>query len=695
MFNIVEKEFEVGSHKIKLQTGKVARQADGAVILTSGKTTILATVVISKTSKEGQDFFPLSVHYQEKFYSNGKIPGGFLRREGRPSEKETLISRLIDRPIRPMFASGFMNEVQVIISVLSLDEETNLEMLSILAGSAAISISGAPFSGPIGSSIVGYKNDQFILNPTAKESEESLLELSVAGTKQAVLMVESSAKELSDKLMLEAIAFGHKSMKVAIEAITEFQVEVAKPVIEWSAKIVNEDFKKTIESDFLGEIKKAYEVSAKQERYKILNSIKENIFSKYSEDLENGSITGKELEGYYVSMQKQVVRGNVLEKEQRIDGRGVKGIRPIEIEVGLLPQAHGSALFTRGETQALVVTTLGSDLDTKLVEELTQTYKDNFMLHYNFPPFSVGECGRLGTPGRREIGHGMLARRSVAAVLPADEFDYTIRVVSEITESNGSSSMATVCGGSLSMMDAGVPLKGAVSGIAMGLIKEGDNFKVISDILGDEDHLGDMDFKVAGTSKGVTALQMDIKIDGITLEIMEIALEQAKEGRLHILKKMNSVLADSRLDVADNAPRIYKIKIDKSKIGSIIGKGGETIRDLSEKSKTKIDIDNEGVIKIAATTKEGLKIAQNMIDSLTLDAEVGSIYEAKIKKIMAFGAFAEFMPSREGLIHVSEIADERVEDVNSYLEEGEIVRVKLLDIDRNGKYKLSIKAVEA
>ncbi len=688
--------FQYGDLTVTLETGRMARQADGAVLVSMGETTVLATVVAAKEVKEGQDFFPLTVNYQEKAYAAGKIPGGFLKREGRPSEYETLTSRLIDRPIRPLFPKGFMNEVQIIITVLALDPEVGTEVPAMLGASAALAISGVPFEGPIGAAIVGYKNGQYLLNPSPFDLEESALELAVAGTKDAVLMVESEAAELPEDVMLGAVVYGHQQMQVAIDAINEFAKAYGKPKWDWQPPAENTALKDQIKALVWSDLEAAYSIVDKMQRRDAIAQARTKAIEALAATEENpDGADAKEVEHLFHALEKELVRGKILSGQPRIDGRDTKTIRPITTEVGLLPQVHGSALFTRGETQALVITTLGTEQDAKVVDELGGVYKDRFMLHYNFPPFSVGETGRVGAPGRREIGHGMLARRGVTAVLPSEsEFPYTIRVVSEITESNGSSSMATVCGTSMSLMDAGVPLKAAVAGIAMGLIKEGDQFAVLSDILGDEDHLGDMDFKVAGTERGVTALQMDIKINGITEEIMRIALDQAKAGRMHILGEMAKTISASRAEVAPTAPRFTTIKINPDKVREVIGKGGAVIKALTEETGTTIDIQDNGVLRIAAIDAESAEEVIRRIKEIVAEPEIGTTYDGKVKKIVDFGAFVEYMPGREGLVHISQIADERVENVSDYLKEGQQVRVKVIEIDRQGRVKLSTKEAD-
>ncbi len=690
----ITKSFQYGNHQVVLETGEIARQADGAVMVSMGETQLLVTVVAVKTPKEGQDFFPLMVQYQEKAYAAGKIPGGFLKREARPSEKETLLSRLIDRPIRPLFPKGFMNEVQIIATVMSLDENVGTEIPAMLGTSAALAISGIPFDGPIGAAIVGYTEEEgYSLNPSSLDLETSDLELSVAGTSEAVLMVESEASELSETVMLGAVMYGHQQMQVAIEAIAEFKADAGKPAWNWQAAEENVALKEQVFNSVKTDVEAAYSIADKMARYDALDAAK----LKVNEELVNGEsgIDASDVEKMFGKLQKEVVRGRIIAGEPRIDGRDTSTVRDIQCKVGILNKAHGSALFTRGETQAIVATTLGTERDSKIVDDLAGSYHDRFMLHYNFPPYSVGECGRVGTPGRREIGHGMLARRGVAALLPTvEEFPYTIRVVSEITESNGSSSMASVCGTSMSLMHAGVPIETPIAGIAMGLVKEESGFAVLSDILGDEDYLGDMDFKVAGTEQGITALQMDIKISGITEEIMDIALGQAKEGRLTILAAMAKTISSSREEVAGNAPKFYMIKVKPEKVREIIGKGGSNIRALTEETGCVIEIDDEGNVKIASKDKASAEMAKARIAEITAEPEIGKTYDAVVKKIVDFGAFVAYMPGKEGLVHVSQIAQERVEDVSAYLSEGEEIKVKLIDIDKQGRVKLSIKEVD-
>ncbi|WP_319379593.1 polyribonucleotide nucleotidyltransferase [Thiomicrorhabdus sp.] len=692
----ISKSFMYGDHEVTMETGEIARQADGAVMIGMGDTRVLVTVVAAKNAHEGADFFPLTVNYQEKAYAAGRIPGGFLKREGRPSENETLTSRLIDRPIRPLFPKGFYNEVQVIATVVALDPEVGTEVPAMLGTSAALAISGVPFNGPIGAAIVGYRDDQFLLNPSPESLQTSDLELSVAGTRDAVLMVESEAAELPEEVMLGAVMFGHQQMQTAIEAIESFAAEAGKPKWDWQAPEENTELKNAVFELVGADVEAAYLISDKMDRYAALDAAKSKALASLAESDENPQgFAGKAVEGMFGKLQKSIVRGRIIDGQPRIDGRDTQTVRPIHCQVGVLPKVHGSALFTRGETQALVVTTLGTEKDAKIVDELTGSYHDRFMLHYNFPPFSVGECGRIGSPGRREIGHGMLARRGVAALLPTeDEFPYTIRVVSEITESNGSSSMASVCGTSMSLMHAGVPIAAPIAGIAMGLIKEDSGFAVLSDILGDEDHLGDMDFKVAGTDQGVTALQMDIKINGITEEIMQIALDQAKAGRLHILGEMSKAISSSNQEVATTAPRFFTMKVKPEKVREIIGKGGATIRSITEETGCTIELDDDGNVKIAAVDNEAANAAMARINEIIAEPEIGKTYDAVVKKIVDFGAFVAYMSGREGLVHVSQIAEERVENVSDYLKEGQEIRVKLTDIDKQGRVKLSMTAVD-
>ena len=686
MFKVVKKEIEVAGKKISLETGKIARQADGAIIAQCGETVVLATAVGAKKVNPDMDYFPLSVNYQEKYYAAGKIPGGYFKREARPTDSETLISRLIDRPIRPLFPDEFKNEVQVLPTVISYDKENEADILSIIASSAALAISGMPFLGPVGASRVGFIKGEYILNPTKAELKDSKLDLVVAGTKDAVLMVESEASGLTEEEMLNAVKFGHEGFVPVIEIIEELAKECKKP--DWIVEKKDlSEVKNKWESEFTEELKKAFSIKDKQERSNLISEITDKAKKLYEED-EN--YTDLDVNSELKNLEKRIVRTDILKNKNRIDGRGLADVRPIMCEVGILPRVHGSALFTRGETQAIVTTTLGTSDDEQKIESLEGLQKERFMLHYNFPPFSVGETGRIGT-GRREIGHGKLAWRAINSSLPSKEsFPYTFRIVSEITESNGSSSMATVCGSSLALMDAGVPIKEPVAGIAMGLIKEGDDFSVLSDILGDEDHLGDMDFKVAGTKDGITSLQMDIKITGITFEIMEQALKQAKDGRIHILGEMNKALSKSREDVGKHTPKMEKITVDKKDIATVIGKGGATIREIVEVSGAKVDINDEGEVTVAAPDEESRNKAMQMIKDLTAKAELNKIYNGKVMKIMEFGAFVNFLGKQDGLVHISELADKRVGKVTDVVKEGDEVKVKVIGFDR-GKVKLSIK----
>ena len=690
--NPVRKQFQYGDRLVTLETGEIARQANGAVMIDVEGTSLLVTVVGKKESTGG-DFFPLTVNYQEKAFAAGKIPGGFFKREGRPSENETLISRLIDRPIRPLFPEGFTNEVQIIATVVSLNPEVDTEIPAILGASAALAISGLPFNGPLGAACVGYKEGAYLLNPSLPALKESQLQLVVAGTEKAVLMVESEADLLSEEVMLGAVLFGHEHMQVAINAINAFAAEVATPAMAWTPAPTNTELKAAVTAEAEASIKAAYQIAEKLVRQDQLSAIRSAVIEKLTTD---GQFDEKDIRNVIENLEYDIVRGAILNDRKRIDGRDLTTVRPISIRTGVLPRTHGSALFTRGETQAIVVATLGTDRDAQIIDALSGEYKDPFMLHYNFPPYSVGETGFVGSPKRREIGHGRLAKRGVAAVLPnMAEFPYVIRVVSEITESNGSSSMASVCGSSLALMDAGVPLKAPVAGIAMGLIKEGDQFAVLSDILGDEDHLGDMDFKVAGSENGVTALQMDIKIDGITPEIMKVALDQAKQGRLHILGEMNKALSSSRDQMSDFAPRIISFKIDPSKIREVIGKGGVTIRAITEQTGASIDLTDDGVVNIASVDKAAGEEARRMIEEITAEVEVGKTYEGKVVRLMDFGAFVTILPGKDGLVHISQISEERVEKVSDKLSEGDVVKVKVLEIDRQGRVRLSMKDAES
>ncbi|WP_440924378.1 polyribonucleotide nucleotidyltransferase [Candidatus Pelagibacter sp.] len=686
MFKVYKKEIEVAGKKISLETGKIARQADGAIIAKCGETVVLATVVGAKKVNPDIDYFPLSVNYQEKYYAAGKIPGGYFKREARPTESETLISRLIDRPIRPLFPDEFKNEVQLLPTVISYDKENEADILSIIASSAALSISGMPFMGPIGASRVGFVDGKYVLNPSKSDLEKSKLDLVVAGTKDAVLMVESEASGLTEEEMLDAVKFGHEGFVPVIEMIEELAKECRK--LEWTVEKKDlSEVKKKLEETFTEDLKKAFATRDKQDRSNQISEITDKAKKLYEED-EN--YTDLDVNSQLKNLEKTIVRTDILKNKNRIDGRGLSDVRPISCEVGILPRTHGSALFTRGETQAIVTATLGTSDDEQRIESLDGLQRERFMLHYNFPPFSVGETGRIGT-GRREIGHGKLAWRAIHSSLPSkDSFPYTFRVVSEITESNGSSSMATVCGTSLALMDAGVPIKEPVAGIAMGLIKEGNDFTVLSDILGDEDHLGDMDFKVAGTKDGITSLQMDIKITGITFEIMEQALSQAKDGRVHILGEMNKALSASRSDVGKHTPKMEKINVDKKDIAAVIGKGGATIREIVEKSGAKVDVNDEGVVTVAAPDEESRNTAMQMIKDITAKAELNKIYSGKVMKIMEFGAFVNFLGKQDGLVHISELADKRVAKVTDVVKEGDEVKVKVIGFDR-GKVKLSMK----
>ena len=696
MFNKVTKSFQYGEHTITLETGHIARQATGAVMVSMADTVLLVTAVARPEAKPGQSFFPLTVNYQEKFYSAGKIPGGFFKREGRPTEKETLTSRLIDRPIRPLFPNGFLNEVQVIATVMSLNPEVDGDIPALIGASAALALSGAPFQGPIGAARVGFINDQYVLNPTASQLADSRLDLVVAGTDQAVLMVESEADLLTEEQMLGAVTFGHEQMQTAIQAIRELADEAGKPKWDWQAPAPVEGLAEKVEQIALPGLREAYTHTDKTQRHEAVNEVRKALVEQLCpEDAEEPPFAEDDIRQAFYYLEKGLVRGNILEGNPRIDGRDLSTVRPIDVQVGVLPRTHGSAVFTRGETQAIVVTTLGTGRDAQLIDAIEGEYKDPFMLHYNFPPFCVGETNHVLAPKRREIGHGRLAKRGVLAVIPDSEaFPYVLRVVSEITESNGSSSMASVCGTSLALMDAGVPIKAPVAGIAMGLIKEGDKFAVLSDILGDEDHLGDMDFKVAGTAEGVTALQMDIKIDGITREIMHAALEQAKAGRTHILGEMNKVLSAPRGEMSEYAPRLFTMRVHPDKIRDVIGKGGSTIRQITEETGTTIDIADDGTITIASVNKEAADEARRQIEQITADVEVGKIYEGTVQKIMNFGAFVQILPGKDGLVHISQISNERVENVTDALSEGQRVKVQVLEVDKQGRIRLSMKTVD-
>ena len=691
----IKKTFQYGQQQVTLETAEIARQASGAVMVHMGDTVVLVTVVGAKNVKPGQDFFPLTVDYMERTYAAGRIPGGFFKREGRPSEKEILTSRLIDRPLRPLFPEGFYNEVQVVATVMSVDPEIDSDIPAMLGASAALAISGIPFDGPIGAARVGYADGQYILNPTKTQLETTQLNLVVAGTQQAVLMVESEAQELSEAVMLGAVVYGHEQMQNAINAINELADEVNPVLWDWQPAEKDEALIAKMKELCEADLNQAYRIKQKQARSTKVDEIRDRVMAALiTEDMDTKQVN--HTKSVFFDLEAKIVRGQILAGEPRIDGRDTRTVRPISIRTGVLPRTHGSVLFTRGETQALVVATLGTKTDEQIIDALSGEYTERFMLHYNFPPYSTGETGRVGSPKRREIGHGRLAKRALVAVLPKQEdFSYSMRVVSEITESNGSSSMASVCGGCLSLMDAGVPLKDHVAGIAMGLIKDGNRFAVLTDILGDEDHLGDMDFKVAGTENGVTALQMDIKINGITKEIMKVALDQAKEGRLHILGIMKGALGEARQEVSQHAPRLYTMKINPEKIRDVIGKGGSVIRALTEETGTQIDIAEDGTITIASVTGEGADAARKRIEQITAEVEIGRVYEGTVVKILEFGAIVNIMPGRDGLLHVSQIANERVNKVDDYVKEGQQVRVKVLEQDDKGKIRLSMKALPA
>ncbi len=692
MFNKVTKSFQWGPHQVRMETGEIARQSSGAVLVDIEDTVVLATVVAKSAPKAGQDFFPLTVDYIEKTYAAGKIPGSFFKREGRPSELETLTSRLIDRPIRPLFPEGFFNEVQVVVHVLSLNPEVQADIAAMIATSAALSVSGIPFNGPIGAARVGYVNGEYILNPGKGALADSKMDLVVAGTEAAVLMVESEADQLSEEVMLGAVVYGHEQSQIAINAIHELVREAGKPVWDWKAPAKDEPFIAKVTELAEGALRAAYQIRSKQAR---TTACREAYAAVKAALTEQGiAFDGVEVDGLLFEIEAKIVRGQILAGEPRIDGRDTRTVRAIEIRNSVLPRAHGSALFTRGETQALVAATLGTERDAQTIDALAGEYSDRFMLHYNMPPFATGETGRVGSPKRREIGHGRLAKRALVACLPdAAEFPYTVRVVSEITESNGSSSMASVCGGCLALMDAGVPMKAHVAGIAMGLIKEGNKFAVLTDILGDEDHLGDMDFKVAGTTGGITALQMDIKIQGITKEIMQVALAQAKEARMHILGKMVEAMGGAKTEVSQFAPRLYTMKINPEKIRDVIGKGGSTIRALTEETGCTIDIGEDGTITIASTDADKAEFAKKRITEITAEAEVGKVYEGPVTKILDFGALINILPGKDGLLHISQIAHQRVERVEDFLKEGQVVKVKVLETDEKGRIKLSMKAL--
>jgi polyribonucleotide nucleotidyltransferase len=699
VFNKVTKSFQYGQHTVTLETGEIARQASGAVLVSIEDTVVLATVVARKDAKPGQDFFPLTVDYVEKTYAAGRIPGGFFKREGRPSEKETLTSRLIDRPIRPLFPEGYMNEVQVIVHVLSVNPEIDPDIAAMIGASAAISVAGIPFSGPLGAARVGYIDGQYVLNPTASQLPKSEMDLVVAGTEQAVLMVESEANQLSEEIMLGAVVYGHEQMKAVIDAIHELVRDGGKPEVQWAPAPKNESLIARVVHFAEAKLREAYQTKDKQARTAKLNAVTAEVNAALAAEAvaAGGTAAGAaEVGGILFDLEAKIVRSQILEGEPRIDGRDTRTVRPITIRNSVLPRTHGSALFTRGETQALVVATLGTARDEQKIDALMGEYSDRFMLHYNMPPFATGETGRVGTPKRREIGHGRLAKRALMAALPAPEdFSYSVRLVSEITESNGSSSMASVCGGCLALMDAGVPMKAHVAGIAMGLIKDGGKFAVLTDILGDEDHLGDMDFKVAGTANGITALQMDIKIQGITKEIMQVALAQAKEGRMHILAKMQEAMPHGKTELSDFAPRLISIKINPEKIRDVIGKGGAVIRALTEETGTQIDISDEGVVTIASVDAAAGQEAKRRIEELTASVEVGKTYDGIVLKLLDFGAIVQVMPGKDGLLHISQIANERVNAVADYLKEGQQVRVKVLETDDRGRLKLSMKAAAA
>jgi polyribonucleotide nucleotidyltransferase len=692
MFNKITKTFQWGSHSVTMETGEIARQAGGAVLLNMDDTVVLASVVAARSAKPGQDFFPLTVDYIEKTYAAGKIPGGFFKREGRLSEHETLTSRLIDRPIRPLFPEGFYNEVQVVAQVLSLNPEVESDIAAMIAVSAALAVSGIPFDGPIGAARVGYVNGQYVLNPSRAQLADSRMNLVVAGTDAAVLMVESEADQLTEEVMLEAVMFGHQQMQVAIDAIHDLVRDGGKPAWDWQPAPRDDALIARIDALAGDALRAAYKITSKQLRTDALRKAYAAVHEALAADA--AEVDSAKVEQVLFDMEARIVRSQILNGDPRIDGRDTRTVRPIEIRTGVLPRAHGSALFTRGETQALVAATLGTDQDSQIIDALGGEYRDRFLLHYNMPPYATGETGRMGTPKRREIGHGRLARRALQAVLPKKEdFAYTMRVVSEITESNGSSSMASVCGGCLSLLDAGVPLKAHVAGIAMGLIKEDNRFAVLTDILGDEDHLGDMDFKVAGSATGITALQMDIKIQGITREIMQVALAQAREGRLHILGLMQQAMGGARTEVSQYAPRLYTMKINPERIRDVIGKGGAVIRALTEETGTQIDIADDGTITVASTDADRAKEAMRRIGELTAEVEIGQIYEGSVVKILDFGALVNVLPGRDGLLHISQIANERVNKVTDYLQEGQKVRVKVIETDDKGRFRLSIKAL--
>jgi polyribonucleotide nucleotidyltransferase len=693
--SIVSKSFQYGPHTVTIETGELARQADGAVRVCMGDTVVLVTACAQQTAAAGRDFFPLTVNYVEKTYAAGRIPGGFFKREGRPTEKETLTSRLIDRPIRPLFPDGFYNDVQVVATVLSVDPDIDPDIAALLGASAALALSGIPFNGPIGAARVGWKDGQYLLNPTAKQLAESQLHLVVAGTEHGVLMVESEAKGLSEEVMLGAVVFGHEQMQAAIRVIREIVAEAGKPRWSWQPAAANAELASAVAMHAQAALAQAYTITEKQQRHTRISEVKAQTLATLSGG-ESAKWSADQIDDALFKLESNIVRQRILNGEPRIDGRDTKTVRPITVKVGVLPRTHGSGLFTRGETQALVVTTLGTTRDAQIIDGLEGERREPFMLHYNFPPFSVGETGMMGSPKRREIGHGNLARRGVNAMMPdMATFPYVIRVVSEILESNGSSSMASVCGTSLSLMDAGVPIKAPVAGVAMGLVLEGNRYKVLTDILGDEDHLGDMDFKVAGTKDGVTALQMDIKVEGVTAEIMKVALDQAREGRLHILGEMNKVIREPRSRMSEWAPSIITLKIDPEKIRDVIGKGGAVIRQITEETGTTIDIESDGTVKIASVNGTAGREAQRRIELITADVEVGQIYEGKVARLMDFGAFVTILPGRDGLVHISQISNERVERVSDKLKEGDVIRVKVLEVDRQGRIRLSMRDVDA
>ena len=691
----IKRTFQYGDKTMTLETGEIARQATGSIMASLGDTVVFVSVVGKKNADHGRDFFPLTVDYQEKAYAAGKIPGGFFKREGRPTEKETLTCRLIDRPLRPLFPNGFVNEVQIVASVMSLDPTVDPDIVALIGASAALAITGIPFSGPIGAARVGYKDGGYILNPSFSDLEDSELNLVVAGTSTSVLMVESEAQQLSEEIMLGAVMFGHEQFQTVIENISALAAEVGTEAWDWQAPEEDKELASKLTAGYFDKVKNGYAINDKMDRRDYLSTVRSEAKEALIGDAEDGKWSESEVGDAIEHLEHEVVRSAIINGENRIDGRQRADIRDIAVRVGVLPRTHGSSLFTRGETQAIVTVSLGTQRDAQIIDALEGSYRDNFMLHYNFPPYCVGETGRVGTPKRREIGHGRLAKRSIIGILPTiEEFPYVIRVVSEITESNGSSSMASVCGTSLSLMDAGVPIKAPVAGIAMGLVKEGDKYVVLSDILGDEDHLGDMDFKVAGTENGINALQMDIKIDGITKDIMEAALEQAKAGRLHILGEMAKVISSTRDEMSEHAPRIMTIKINPDKIRDVIGKGGATIRQITEETGASIDLDDDGTVKIASVDHAAGQAALKWVERITAEVEVGTIYEGKVAKIMDFGAFVNILPGKDGLVHISQISEERVENVSDKLTEGETVRVKVLEVDKQGRIRLSMKEVQ-